>query len=49
MKLQNLVVNISASHSEAAVPRCTSKQVLLKLPNIHRKTPVLEFLLNKLY
>ena len=37
----------ASSPSEAAVPRYSSKQVLLKLRNIHRKTPVLESLFNK--
>ena len=39
-------LNISASHSEAAVRRCFSKQVLLMLPHIHRKTPVFKSLFN---
>ena len=41
--------NTSASHSEAAVRRCSSKQVLLMLHHIHRKAPVLKSLFNKLY
>ena len=41
--------NISASHSEAAVRRCSSKQVLLMLHHIYRKTPVLRSLFKKLY
>ena len=32
---------------EAAVYRCSSKKVFLKFRNIHRKTPVLESLFNK--
>ena len=34
---------------EAVVRRCSSKQLLLILRHIHRKTPVLKYLFNKLY
>ena len=33
-------------HSEAAFHRCSSKNVSLKICNIHRKVPTLEFLFN---
>ena len=46
---KSLQQNISASLSEAALRRCSPKQLLLKLCNIHRKTPALESLFSKLY
>ena len=34
--------------SKAVVLRCSVKKVFLKVHNIHRKIPVLEFLFNKI-
>ena len=45
----NLISRISAVPREAVIRRCSSKQVLLILRHIHRKTPVLKYLFNKLY
>ena len=33
--------------TEAAVSRCSSKQVFLNIRNIQKKTPALEYLFNK--
>ena len=47
--LKSHLQNISASHSEAAVRRYSSKQLLLMLRHIHRESPVLKSLFNKIY
>ena len=46
--LKSHLQNISASHSEAAVRKYSSKQLLLMLCHNHRKGPVLKSLFNKL-
>ena len=43
------LVDYQCVPKEAVVRRCSSKQLLLILSHIHRKTPVLKYLFNKFY
>ena len=43
---KNKILVLGQLHLEATVRRCSSKYMFLKTLQIHRKTPVLEYLFN---